>query len=92
MKESIFIADQSFVRIVNLTGTQKAAITFSEAEGIVQHLDINGRILAAVTDKGVVGIYDVHSPKKPKALGSTGRFYDANTGTVSIKLSFIIFE
>lgn len=65
---------------MNLSGTQKATITFSEAEGIVQHLDINGRILVAVTDKGVIGIYDVHSPKKPKALGSTGRFYDSSTG------------
>ncbi len=42
----------------------------------MQHLDINGRILAAVTDKGVIGVYDVHTPKKPKSLGSTGKFYE----------------
>lgn len=72
IEESIFIADQSIIRVVNFSGNQKGSITFSESEGNVEHIDINGRILAAITDKGIIGVYDIHSPKKPKALGSAG--------------------
>lgn len=76
-EESIFIAEQNSVRICNFTGIQKQTISFSEAEGIVQHISVNGRNLATITDKGIIGIYDVHSPKKPKPLGSTGQFFSA---------------
>ena len=49
-------------------------ISFSEADGVPEHLDINGEFLAVVTSKGVIQIYDVRKPKEPKATGAAGKF------------------
>ena len=61
-------------RILNFNGIQKSSITFSEAEGNPTHLDINGRFLVVLTDRNVVKIVDIHTPTKPKQIGSAGKF------------------
>jgi hypothetical protein len=79
-EESLFIADQSLVRVVNFFGVQKGSISFTEAEGLPSHVDINGKFLAVLTNTGVIKILDVTAPTKPKLLGSAGRVYDPVTG------------
>jgi intraflagellar transport protein 140 len=79
-EESLFVCDQSLVRIVNFGGVQKGSISFTEAEGLPSHVDINGKYLAVLTNTGVVKILDVTAPTKPKLLGSAGRVYDPVTG------------
>jgi len=56
------------VLILNFTGHIKEGISFSESEGIVEHIDLN-----VMTNKGIIGIYDVKSPRKFKPIGSVGR-------------------
>jgi intraflagellar transport protein 140 len=43
-------------------------------------MDLNGRYLCVVTSKGVIKIYDVQSPTKPKQLGSAGQIFAAKAG------------
>jgi hypothetical protein len=73
--ETWFVADGSVVKILNFGGTVRGTITFSEAEGVPTYLDLNGKYLAIVTNKGVIKIVDVHAPTKPKPLGSAGQFF-----------------
>jgi len=70
-----FVAEHNAVRILNFAGTQKGSISFSEAEGAPQFLDVNGKYIAIVTNKGVIKIIDVHAPTKPKQLGSAGQLF-----------------
>eukprot|EP00605_Chrysophyceae_sp_TOSAG23-4_P001489 GSChrysophyteH1.ASY1.ANO1.1626.1 assembled CDS len=72
--KSIFVAEGGVVKIANFRGTQKGTITFSEGEGQPEVLDLNGQYLGVLTSKGVVKFFDVHTPTKPKALGSAGNF------------------
>jgi intraflagellar transport protein 140 len=83
VEETLFMADQGIVRIANFTGTQKGSISFSETEGVPEFVDINDKYLAVVTNKGIIGIYDVHSPKKPKPVGSAGRFQESTASSSS---------
>ena len=76
-----FVAEQSVVKILNFSGTVRGTISFSEGEGIPLYLDLNGKFLAIVTNKGVIKIVDVHAPTKPKPLGSAGQFFNAKTTT-----------
>jgi hypothetical protein len=73
--ETWFVAEGSVVKILNFGGTVRGTITFSEAEGVPTYLDLNGKYLAIVTNKGVIKIVDVHAPTKPKPLGSAGQFF-----------------
>lgn len=75
--EAWFIAEASNVKICNFRGTQKGVVAFSEAEGLPQHVDVNGKFLAIVTNKGVIKIVDVHAPNKPKQLGGAGQFFSS---------------
>lgn len=68
-------AGSSAVKILNFAGTQKGSVTFSEVEGVPEHLDVNGKYLAVVTSKGYVKIVDVHSPTKPRMQGSVGQLF-----------------
>ena len=77
--EAWFVVEPSTVRINNFMGTQKGMINFSEAEGAPQHLDVNGRYIAVMTNKGCVKIVNVHTPTKPK-LQVTGNIF---TGKVT---------
>ena len=78
-----FVAEQSVVKILNFSGTVRGTITFSEGEGTPQYLDINGKYLAIVTNKGVIKIIDVHAPTKPKQLGSAGQFFTTTSSSTS---------
>ena len=73
--ETWFVAEGSIVKILNFGGTVRGTITFSEGEGVPTYLDLNGKYLAVVTNKGVIKIVDVHAPTKPKQLGSAGQFF-----------------
>ena len=77
--EALFIAEGSVVRVVNFSGTQKGVINFSEGEGHPELLDLNGQYLGVFTSKDVIKFFDVHSPTKPKALGSAGKFEPPET-------------
>ncbi len=72
--ESLFVADAQVVRVLTFAGTQKGSVSFSEAEGNPTHLDIKGRYLAIMTDRNIVKVMDVHTPTKPKPVGSAGKF------------------
>lgn len=69
-----FIAENNVVKINNFGGTQKGSINFSEVEGSPEYLDINNRYLVVVTSKGYIKFFDIHTPTKPKQLGSSGQF------------------
>lgn len=66
------MADANVVKINNFRGTQKGLVTFSEAEGVPEFLDLNGKYLAIVSSKGCIKVIDVHTPTKPKQQGSAG--------------------
>lgn len=40
-----------------------------------EFLDVNGRYLAIVSNKGYIKIIDVFNPSKPKQQGSAGNTY-----------------
>ncbi len=73
-EESLFIAEQSSIKICNLSGVQKGSITFSEVEGSPESIDINGKYLAVITNKGCIKILDVSTPTKSKQVGTVGNF------------------
>jgi len=79
-----FVAEGSVVKILNFAGTVKGTITFSEAEGVPMYLDLNGKFLAIVTNKGVIKIIDVHAPTKPKQLGSAGQFFSTKSTATTV--------
>jgi hypothetical protein len=82
--ETWFVADGSVVKVLNFGGTVRGTISFSEGEGLPTHLDLNGKFLAVVSNKGIIKIVDVHAPTKPKQLGSAGQFFTAKpTSTVA---------
>jgi intraflagellar transport protein 140 len=76
-EEAWFTAESgsNSIKICNFAGTQKGMVTFSEAEGHPEHIDINGKFLAVVSGKGSVKVFDVHAPTKPKLLGSVGQLF-----------------
>jgi hypothetical protein len=75
--EALFTIDTSAVKINNFQGTQKGMINFSEAEGLPQLMDINGRYLAIITHKGCIKIVNVHAPTKPK-VQVTGNLFQTS--------------
>jgi intraflagellar transport protein 140 len=81
--EAWFVVENSTVRINNFMGTQKGMINFSEAEGSPQHIDVNGRYVAVMTNKGCVKIVNVHTPTKPK-LQVTGNLFSGKTISTSV--------
>jgi intraflagellar transport protein 140 len=82
IEEALFIAEGNSVKVVNFTGTQKGMISFSETEGNPTVLDLNGKFLAVVSTKGSVKVIDVHTPTKPKQLGSTFQLFQGKDKTV----------
>jgi len=72
--EALFVAEGPAIKILNFMGTQKGTINFPESEGFPVHLDINGKYLAAITNKGFIKVFDVHTPTKPKVLCSATEF------------------
>ena len=85
--DALFIAEQSLVKVCNFTGTQKGSISFTETEGNPEHVDLNGQYLGVVTHRGVVKAFDVHSPSKPKPMGSAGSFPSATAAASAPALS-----
>jgi hypothetical protein len=75
--ETWFVAEGSVVKVLNFGGTVRGTISFSEGEGLPMYLDLNGKFLAIVSNKGFIKIVDVHAPTKPKQLGSAGQFFTA---------------
>ena len=71
----MFLAEEGKIYITNFKGVRKGAISFSEGEGRPEHLDIHAKYLAAMTDKGILKIFDVSQPNKPKAMGSAINFF-----------------
>jgi len=79
--DALFAIQGSAVRVTSFSGIAKVdAINFTEAEGIPLKIDLNERYLAVITDVGLIKVLDVENPKKPKHLGSTGRFQEAAGG------------
>ena len=72
---AVFLAEEGKIYITNFKGVRKGAISFSEGEGRPEHLDIHAKYLAAMTDKGILKIFDVSQPNKPKAMGSAINFF-----------------
>ena len=75
-EDTLYIAEQGAVKITNFTGTQRGLISFSDAEGTPEHVNLNGRFLAVVTNKGLIKTLDVNKANKPKQIGTAGRFSD----------------
>jgi hypothetical protein len=50
--EAWFYVENNTIKINNFAGTTKGLLSFSEAEGAPEFLDLNGRYLAVVTSKG----------------------------------------
>lgn len=80
-----FTADQHAVKISNFSGTIRSTVSFSEAEGTPQFVDVNGGYLAIATSTGVLKVVDVRSPSKPKSQGSVGQFFGAKPVDYSSK-------
>ena len=72
--EALFAAEQGLVKVLNFSGVQKGSISFTDAEGAPEHLDINAGYLSIVTLKGVIQIYDIKKPTRPQPIGSAGKF------------------
>lgn len=72
--EALFMCEGPLVKILNFKGTAKASIHFSEAEGVPILVDLSAKYLAVITQKGTIKFLDVHTPSKPKQLGSAGTF------------------
>jgi hypothetical protein len=62
------------VKVLNYSGVQKGSITFTDAEGVPEYLDINAGYLAVVTVKGVIQVHDIKKPTRPQPIGSAGKF------------------
>eukprot|EP01041_Mallomonas_annulata_P003422 gene3422-6789_t len=77
--DAVFVAEQGAVRVVNFTGTEKGRISFTDAEGSPEHVDLNDKFLAVLTNKGVIKVFDVSKPKDPKQVGSAAKFAVADT-------------
>ena len=75
IEDSIFICDDYNIKIYNLNGAIRGNITFSEVEGKPITIDINGKYLAVITNKGYMKLYDIYTPTKAKALGNGTKFY-----------------
>lgn len=75
IEDAVFIAEGAVVRIVNFAGTQKGTISFNENEGPPHLVDLNGKFLVSMSTKGYIKVFDVHTPTKPKQLGSTTPFF-----------------
>ena len=72
--EALFAAEQGMVKVLNFSGVQKGSISFTDAEGAPEHLDVNTCCLAVVTVKGVIQILDIKKPTRPVPIGSAGKF------------------
>ena len=72
--EALFATEQGMVKVLNFSGVQKGSISFTDAEGAPEHLDINTCYLAVVTVKGVIQIHDIKKPTRPQPIGSAGKF------------------
>ena len=72
--EALFSAEGGLIRILNFSGVQKGSISFTDAEGAPEHLDINTCYLAVVTMRGIIQIHDIKKPTRPQPIGSAGKF------------------
>ena len=75
IEDSIFICDDYNIKIYNFNGAIRGNIAFSEVEGKPITIDINGKYLAVITNKGYMKLYDIYTPTKAKALGNGTKFY-----------------
>jgi intraflagellar transport protein 140 len=85
IEEALFIAEGSVLKILNFTGTQKGVVSFTESEGTPILVDLNGKFLVAATSKGFLKVIDVHTPTKPKQLGSSFQLFQNTSVTVATK-------
>ena len=74
-EESLFVCEDHTVKVLNYGGVQKGSISFTEVEGKPELIDINGKFMAVITNKGMIKIYDIDKPTKPKLIGSGAKFY-----------------
>lgn len=84
-RDQIFLAVDSRLEILNLSGGYKSAVTCTEGEGNPIHAHLNGNFLAVVTDRGIIKIYDVSKRERKNGLplrpvGTVGRFVSSTTG------------
>jgi intraflagellar transport protein 140 len=74
--EVLFAVDGENVVVLNHGGVQRYSLSFTEAEGVPELIDLQQRYLVIITNKGVIKVFDVIKPTKPVAIGSPGRFND----------------
>lgn len=75
VEAAVFLTEGNKISISNFKGTRKGTISFSEAEGIPEHIDIKSKYLACMTNRGVLKVFDVSQPTKPKSQGSASNFF-----------------
>jgi intraflagellar transport protein 140 len=84
VRDQMFLAVDTRLEILNLSGGFKSAITCTEGEGCPIYQDINGNYLAIVTDRGVIKLYDV-SKKDKDSISSTSSSSSKDT-SASVKV------
>jgi len=75
---TLYVAQDKFLIISDLSGVQKLKIRFSEEEGRPQHLDIAEKHLAVATNYGILKVYDI-SKKEPNILTTHVMPMDTNS-------------
>jgi intraflagellar transport protein 140 len=86
VRDQMFLAVDTRLEILNLSGGFKSAITCTEGEGCPIYQDINGNYLAIVTDRGVIKLYDV-SKKDKDTIGSSSSIGSSkDTASASVKV------
>jgi intraflagellar transport protein 140 len=84
-RDQMFLAIDTRLEILNLTGGYKSAITCTDGEGSPIHLHLNGNYLAIVTDRGVIKLYDVSKKDKDSINNSSSNINIKDT-TTSVKV------
>lgn len=77
----LFLAEGANISVANFKGVRKGTISFSEGEGQPELIDIKGKYLAAITTKGILKVFDVSQPTKPKSMGSACNFFASESTT-----------
>lgn len=82
----LFAIDGENVVVLNHGGVQRFSLSFTEAEGVPELIDLQQRFLVIVTNKGVIKVFDVVKPTKPVAIGSPGKFNDPYANSSELNL------
>lgn len=82
----LFAIDGENVVVLNYGGVQRFSLSFTEAEGVPELIDLQQRFLVIITNKGIIKVFDVVKPTKPVAIGSPGKFNDPYANSSELNL------